>query len=242
MRDRLDAAFNRVDAVLPNEFRWEDSRREGYNYSCFTYTWYHRMAERGDGAPAGVHPNRLHRGVKVNSHQRIPCSSIDTVRKAMEFETISDIFSEPFEFQRVNLQHANPEAYDEIRQFADVLPLNATSPAYPFSGFMVNFRVVTDAHKDGLDSKWCLIIFVKQGEGGQTCLAELGLKVNGKTGVMLTFTSCWITHFNSHFVGKRCSVVLHTDKGGDSWVEDSGGWADHVVQHRVTYVRDGSES
>ncbi|KAJ6467496.1 hypothetical protein C8R47DRAFT_990466 [Mycena vitilis] len=238
MAQRLDNNFDQIHAVWPNEFRWEDSKRKGYTYTTASYTWYWRMGEKGDGAPSDVHPNKLHKGVKTNFHQRIPYSSIDTVQKAMEFEVISDIFSEAFEFQRVNLEHADHEAYDEIREFADVLPLNSTSPAYPYAGFMINFRVVTDAHKDGLDSKWCTIIFVKRGEGGHTCLRELGLKVNGKTGVILTFISCWVTHFNAHFVGERCSVVLHTDKGGEDWVDDSGGWADHVARHAVTYVRD----
>ncbi|KAJ7487726.1 hypothetical protein B0H11DRAFT_1721046, partial [Mycena galericulata] len=191
----------------------------------------------GDGAPLDVHPNQIHRGRKVNHHQRIPYTSVDSIKKAMEFEAISDIFSEPFEFQRVNLQHSNPQAYEEIRQFADVLPLNATSPCYPFAGFMINFRVVTDAHKDGLDSQWCLIIFVKRGKGGHTCLWELGLRVNGKTGNMLNFMSRWVTHFNSHFEGKRCSLVLHTDREGKSWVENGGGWAGHLAMDLNTYTR-----
>lgn len=102
---------------------------------------------------------------------------------------------------------------------------------------MVNFRVVTDAHKDGFDAQWCLIIFVKRGSGACLCLRELGLKVNGKTGNMLSFESRWITHFNTHFRGQRCTVVLHTDREGTSWAEDSGGWADHVARHVTGYTR-----
>ncbi|KAJ7772911.1 hypothetical protein DFH07DRAFT_733456 [Mycena maculata] len=239
MTARLDQGFDGIDTVLPNEFSWEDSRREKYSYTSIAYTWYYRMGEKGKGPPTEVHPNKLHRGVKVNHHQRIPYSTVDTVQKAMEFETISQIFSEAFNFQRVNvrLQHTNPEAYDEIRQFADVLPLNETSPSYPFASFMINFRVVTDAHKDGLDSEWCLIIFVKRGEGGLLVLRELGLKINGKTGNILHFTSRWVTHFNTHFKGKRCSLVLHTGREGGPWVETSGGWAGHVARHITTYVR-----
>ncbi|KAJ7769155.1 hypothetical protein DFH07DRAFT_769055 [Mycena maculata] len=213
MTERLDQGFDGIDAVLPNEFSWEDSRREKYSYTSIAYTWYYRMGEKGKGPPTEVHPNKLHRGVKVNHHQRIPYSTVDTVQKAMEFETISQIFSEAFDFQRVNLQHTNPEALHD------------------------QFRVVTDAHKDGLDSEWCLIIFVKRGEGGLLVLRELGLKINGKTGNMLHFTSRWVTHFNTHFKGKRCSLVLHTDREGGPWVETSGGWAGHVARHITTYVR-----
>ncbi|KAJ7705288.1 hypothetical protein B0H17DRAFT_920161, partial [Mycena rosella] len=192
----------------------------------------------GHGAPSGVHPNKLHSRVKVNFHQRVPYSTVGTLKKSMEFEAVVEIFSEILEFQRINFQYANPTAYDEVRVFADVLPLNTASPVYPFAGFMMNFRVVTDAHKDSKDAKWCLIILVKDGEEGQLCLHELGLKVDGQTGNILIFPSCWVTHFNLHFQGHQISLVLHTDKEGDEWVKDGGGWGDHIVRHHATYARE----
>jgi hypothetical protein len=115
--------------------------------------------------------------------------------------------------------------------FADVLPLNTASPSYPFSGFMFNLRVVTDAHKDPKDKTWCEIIFLNECRGGHLCLHELGLKLNGKTGNILIFASCYITHFNSHFEGLRATLVLHTDKEGDKWADDGGGWGNHVARH-----------
>ncbi|KAJ6563104.1 hypothetical protein DFH09DRAFT_1035449 [Mycena vulgaris] len=235
---RLKIALQQVDAILPKEFSWENSRRQGYSYLSIAYTWYYRMHEQGHGAPSDVHPNQLHTGVKVNFHQRIPYSTVETVKKSMEFEALVEIFSEVLEFQRLNFQHANPEAYDQVRVFADLLPLNTGSPVYPFAGFMMNFRVVTDGHKDPKDAKWCLIIFVKDGNGGHLCLHELGLKLDGKTGNILIFPSCWVTHFNTHFEGFRLSLVLHTDKEGDDWVEDGGGWASHVARHYSQYVRE----
>ncbi|KAJ7509286.1 hypothetical protein B0H11DRAFT_1901415 [Mycena galericulata] len=225
----------------------------------------HGGGRSGDGAPLDVHPNQIHRGRKVNHHQRIPYTSVDSIKKAMEFEAISDIFSEPFEFQRVNGRsrvRVNPAGFRvgsarvrvRVPILVDPKPFgqldmvtgyqrcfaaqcSATSPCYPFAGFMINFRVVTDAHKDGLDSQWCLIIFVKRGKGGHTCLWELDLRVNGKTGNMLNFMSRWVTHFNSHFEGKRCSLVLHTDREGKSWVENGGGWAGHLAMDLDTYTR-----
>ncbi|KAJ7496940.1 hypothetical protein FB451DRAFT_1456977 [Mycena latifolia] len=186
MIERFNVALDQLDAIFPGEFSYEDSRRKGYNYSSFAFTWYYRMGEKGHGTPADVHPNKLHKGKgrKVNHHQCIPCCSFETVDKAMEFEALNQIFAEAFEYQRINFRHANPEAYEQVRGFADNLPLNTVSPSYPFAGYMVNFRVATDAHKDTKDGDWCLIIFVKRGEGGEICLHELGLKINGKTGGM----------------------------------------------------------
>ncbi|KAJ7273894.1 hypothetical protein C8J57DRAFT_1063015, partial [Mycena rebaudengoi] len=225
----------------------------GYSYVSIAYTWYYRMHEKGHDAPTDVHPNKVYKpGVKVNFSQRIPVSTIDTLEKSEEFEGIVNIFAEVFEFQRINVRpfprflpllkilkfkHANPNAFDEVRMFADVLPLNSASPMYPFAGFMINLRVVTDAHKDSKDAKWCLIIFINDGEGGHLCLHELGLKINGKTGNLLAFPSCWITHFNTHFEGLRCTLVLHTDKDGLEWEKDGGGWGHHIVRHKVRYCR-----
>ncbi|KAJ7136484.1 hypothetical protein C8R43DRAFT_820696, partial [Mycena crocata] len=183
--------------------------------------------QQGHGAPADTHPNNLQKGLKVNFDQRMPYSTVQTSKKTIEYEAIVEVFSEALEFQRIEVCEfirLNPGAYEEVRVFADVLPMNAASPAYPFAGFMFNLRVSTDAHKDRLDKRWCLLIYLTDCEGGAICLYELGFKLNCRTGHILIFPSCYITHFNTHFIGLRATLVLHTDLEGDKWDEDSGGW------------------
>lgn len=46
MTQRFNTAFDEIDAVLPNEFCWEDSTRKDYSYSSFAYTWYFRSGEK----------------------------------------------------------------------------------------------------------------------------------------------------------------------------------------------------
>ncbi|KAJ6612718.1 hypothetical protein B0H10DRAFT_286838 [Mycena sp. CBHHK59/15] len=163
---RLKTSIENLDSILPGEYRWENSRRSGYSYLVLAYTWYYRMGEQGDGAPTDAHPNTVHKGVKVNFSQRVPYSTVETIQKTMEYEALVEVFSEVFEFQRINFERLNPEAYEQVRMFADVLPLNTASPSYPFSGFMFNLRVVTDAHKDPKDKTWCEIIFLNECQGG----------------------------------------------------------------------------
>ncbi|KAJ7918546.1 hypothetical protein B0H13DRAFT_1869317 [Mycena leptocephala] len=151
-------ALQQLDAIIPGEYKWEDSRREHYAYHV-----------SGHGALNGVHPNKLHKPqVKVNFSQRIPYCMVETIQKSMEFEALSEVFSEVLEFHNLALQfeHLCPETYNKMRMFADVLPLNTSSPAYPFGGFMFNLRVATDAHKDTKDNDECEIIFANR-EGGQ---------------------------------------------------------------------------
>jgi hypothetical protein len=53
---------------------------------------------------------------------------------------------------------------------------------------------------------------------------EPGLVLELRSGDMIIFPSTQVTHFNAHFSGYRVSFVLHTDKGGASWVKDFNGW------------------
>ena len=64
---------------------------------------------------------------------------------------------------------------------------------------------------------------------GELVLFEAGLVVDMKEGIVVGFPSFDLTHFNLHFRGFRGSIVLQSDKNGDSWIEDRNGWASHMV-------------
>jgi len=111
-----------------------------------------------------------------------------------------------------------------------MLPFNANSPAFPFSGLVVNLCVSTDGHRDLKDKRICVVIPFGEWEGGEICLYELGLVIKLKAGDILIFPSCDITHFNLHFFGLRGSLVLHSDRQGDSWIKDHNGWSSHMTR------------
>lgn len=46
-----------------------------------------------------------------------------------------------------------------------------------------------------------------------------------KSGDMVVFLSCALTHFNLHYRGERASLVLHTDREITKWTEGRNGWA-----------------
>ncbi|KAJ7490347.1 hypothetical protein B0H11DRAFT_1912329 [Mycena galericulata] len=186
----------------------------------------------GDGAPEDVHPNKACKtGVKVNWNQRMPYASVESLEHSLEYEALIEVFGEVMEFQRANFEHLLPDEYSTVSVFADVLPLNVFAPAYPFSGFALNLRVATDGHRDPLDKDYCLIIIISECEGGELCLYELGLVAGLKTGDVFIFPSCYVTHFNLHFNGLRATLVLHTDRHGDQWAKNGGGWGKRVAHH-----------
>ena len=104
-----------------------------------------------------------------------------------------------------------------------------SSPAFPFGGFVVNLNVCTRIHRDTEDQKYCAVLVISDGcEGGDLCFLELGLRVSLKHGDMILFRSDILSHFNLHYIGKRGSIVLHTDKAGMEWVADRNGWKDSL--------------
>jgi hypothetical protein len=95
---------------------------------------------------------------------------------------------------------------------------------------VLNFCVSTDGHRDHIDKKICIVIPFGEWEGGEICLYELGLVIKLKAGDILVFPSCDITHFNLHFSGLRGSLVLHSDREGDNWVENRNGWSSYMTR------------
>lgn len=94
---------------------------------------------------------------------------------------------------------------------------------------MLNLNVCTWAHLDGGDKLLCVVIPFGDFEGGQLCLYEVGFSWNLQLGDVLIFPSCDLTHFNLHYKGKRGTLVLHSDRQADAWIDNRNGWDCHVV-------------
>lgn len=112
----------------------------------------------------------------------------------------------------------------------DITPANDVSPAYPFGGFAINLNVSTRGHRDWGDKDICMVIAITDPdcEGGALCLYESGWKIKLRNGDMVLFTSAKTTHFNLHFKGERASLVFHSDREGDKWVESRNNWKESL--------------
>ncbi|KAJ7708926.1 hypothetical protein B0H17DRAFT_1124715 [Mycena rosella] len=89
----------------------------------------------------------------------------------------------------------------------------------------------TWAHRDKGDKHLCLVIPFGSFTGGQLCLYETGFSFDLQLGDVLIFPLCDLTHFNLHFSGQRGTLVLHSDRQGDSWFRDYHGWSSFFVRH-----------
>ena len=110
-----------------------------------------------------------------------------------------------------------------------MLPDYNVSPVQPFVGLVLNFNIASRAHRDAKDDKICLVVPVGDFVGGALCLVELGMVLPLRHGDFVIFPSCDVTHLNLHYSGRRCSIVLHTDREMTKWVaDDRNGWASNV--------------
>jgi len=103
--------------------------------------------------------------------------------------------------------------------------LNERSIAHPFGGFVINVAVSTRGHRDSGDKIFCIVIPFGDWTGGELALFEPGFVFRLRAWDAIVFPSCNVTHFNLPFQGTRLSLVLHSDKYGDRWVQDQNGWA-----------------
>lgn len=148
--------------------------------------------------------------------------STDTEKYMEVYNDLCTNFENVFAWISLKLREHLKDVYDEIRVYADVLSF---TPVHPFSGFVVNFNVVTMAHWDAQDLTACAIIVLGAHEGNELCLHKPGLVFSLQEGDLIVFFSGRITHFNLHFKGLRASLVLHSNRVGKEWAENQMGWA-----------------
>lgn len=120
-----------------------------------------------------------------------------------------------------------PKEFNILEQYTQSLPGSNMSPASPFGGFVINLNVSTSLHRDWSDHLICVVTVVSNCEGGELILVELGLVIKLRSGDTVIFPSHLITHLNMHFRGLRASIVCHSDKFSQQWVENRNNWQMH---------------
>ena len=118
-----------------------------------------------------------------------------------------------------------------IEIYCNNLPLNDVPGTSPFAGLVVNFCVSTDSHRDWSDNLLCVVIPFGSWTEGEIVLYELKLVIKMKSGDVLSFPSCFITHFNMHYSGTRGSLVFHSDNTGENWLHNFNGWSSHILSN-----------
>jgi len=110
-----------------------------------------------------------------------------------------------------------PQEYDILIKLVEILPGKPDSPVTPSLSLIININVVMLRHRDAKDKLLCLVLVVGCFTGGGLVMKEQGLVLDLEHSDFAVFASGNTTHFNLNYVGKRVSLVLHTDGGFDRW-------------------------
>lgn len=128
----------------------------------------------------------------------------------------------------LQIEDLHPKTASSLREWIEVLPNNASSPARPWSGVVVNANIATRAHRDKGDKRFCMVLVISDCQRGDLVLHELGLVIACRNGDASIFRSVGLTHYNLDFDGKRASLVFHNDRAGDRWAKDANGWIENI--------------
>lgn len=132
--------------------------------------------------------------------------------------------------EHYQLRRLLPDTFSELEATVDILPLAEAPILYPFAGFVINFNITTLVHRDWKDKEVCIVFQFSSDDlqGGELCLVEPGISIRMRNGDGVIFRSSQISHFNTDFVGKRMSMVFHSDRELECWRKDRNGWLNCV--------------
>ncbi|KAJ7437127.1 hypothetical protein B0H11DRAFT_1936230 [Mycena galericulata] len=148
-------------------------------YDSLHFVFYGRGAQ-GKDAPTDHHPRNLARGDnRINYHQLVPVKSKEMKENSQEYLKICDGLAKLFDWMSAALEQRHPGKFTILEIVADALPYHQSSPAHPFTGFVLNLNVVTAVHRDKKDLvKFCGVIDIGDHQGGNgKAPAQLGFAV-----------------------------------------------------------------
>ncbi|KAI0055819.1 hypothetical protein BV25DRAFT_1832844 [Artomyces pyxidatus] len=204
---------------------------EDYQFQVLYFSWYNRHCTRGDDAPTDVSPLELVNSAasRMNHTQFTPYTSREMREQEELYTTTKMVFNDIFEWVASTLEAYLSDEFEILKIEGDALLGNNQSTVYPFTGFVINLNVTTKAHRDARDKLLCLLFPLGKFEDRALVLLEPGLVLPLRSGDLVAFPSCDITHFNRHFKGLRASMVLQTNIAMESWTKDGNrnGWKDN---------------
>ncbi|KAJ7465829.1 hypothetical protein B0H11DRAFT_1922105 [Mycena galericulata] len=122
--------------AIPEEYRQRLDDAIQHIHTCpATSPGTPDTVKRGTGAP-DTHPDNVrkdHKG-RTNFDQRYVHNTSKEMKDMEQYAILAEAYSDFFELLRVALKKFLPKEYDELSIFVEHLPLDASSPCYPFGG------------------------------------------------------------------------------------------------------------
>ncbi|KAF6745749.1 hypothetical protein DFP72DRAFT_856056 [Ephemerocybe angulata] len=219
--------LDQMQLLFPDLIKDTDTKAEGTRsiLGLVDLIWYTTELQANKATPmdADVSTIRKHGKNKVNSCCNVPRGSREYKDYPDERDAIYEAFEPLFHWISEKAQATLPDDCQITGGYVDLLPGQQTVACYPFPCLVVNFNVATRLHRDVGDDNFCITVGFTEGLGGDLCLMETGIVCKSRPGDVFAFRSSRMSHFNLDYVGKRISMVFHTDKAAAYWVEGRNG-------------------
>ncbi|KAF8869528.1 hypothetical protein CPB84DRAFT_1755006 [Gymnopilus junonius] len=205
-----------IDMILPEILQDVDMEEEGIDntFDALHLRVYQKYAKNGKNTPSHADPSTL--------HLNVPRLSEDAKENSAAYQMLNEALKPVFDWICELLETLLPAS--KLWCFS----------VYPFGSYVLNVNVSTRIHRDTGDQHICLVLVISDCVGGELVFKEPGLVLDLKNGDVVIFASKDISHFNQHFVGKRASLVFHTDSCSKGWVKDANGWLHNICFRRST--------
>ncbi|KAJ3898367.1 hypothetical protein F5879DRAFT_1068421 [Lentinula edodes] len=137
-------------------------------FSSLHFTNQTRYLTHGYEAPKDIHPLYLvnANGGKTNHSQLLVHPSEDIQKFSGPFKNLKQSLEETLRWVSEKVLQIHPGTFHEISATVDLLPLQDTSPASPFTSIVFNINMSTLAHRDKNDKSACICITVGNPRGG----------------------------------------------------------------------------
>ncbi|KAH7870561.1 uncharacterized protein C8R40DRAFT_1056376 [Lentinula edodes] len=195
-------------------------------FTALHFSYHAKYGVSGKNAPTNVHPHLLRRTEekRTNTAQFHVYASTDMRRYPEPYELLCIALEDTLEYIANKTLVRLPDFFEGLEGEIDIVPLYDSTPGRPFRSIVINLNCATLAHKDQQDQKGCIVLVISSCSGGELCFFEPKLVLEMFNGDFVAFPSRRYTHFNLHYQGIRSSLVLHSDKDGESYKKDGNGW------------------
>ncbi|KAJ4492497.1 hypothetical protein C8R41DRAFT_867190 [Lentinula lateritia] len=186
LREGLETAVQACLSDTTAQFRYQEPSTsvKTRSFSCIHFTNQTRYLTHGYNAPEDVHPLYLRNadGGKTNHSQFLCHPSEDIQKLSQGYATLKEALEAVLQWIVEKVLRIHPDMFQEILATADLLPLNDTSPASPFTSIVVNINVGTLAHRDKNDGYACICVTIGNPKGGELGMYEPKLLIETRNG------------------------------------------------------------
>ncbi|THU92881.1 hypothetical protein K435DRAFT_800160 [Dendrothele bispora CBS 962.96] len=150
----------------------ENNTSDNPTFTALHFSYYSKYGTEGTFVPKDIHPHKLKNKntTRTNHSQFLTRESADMRDHPEQYRQICDALELVLRWVVEKRLKRHPDLFSEIEGEVDIYPLNDTNPVHPFSSFVINLNVKTQAHRDGGDKNGCIVLVLGDHIGGGVCL------------------------------------------------------------------------